>query len=902
MFNIETKQVFETLNTNRHGLAKAEAQARLTKTGLNKLQEAKKTPLLIRFLEKFKDLLILVLLGAAALSVAIAILEKSYSEILDAGIILFVVLVNAVIGLVQENKADKAMESLKRLTKPYAKVVREDKVVKVKTEELVPGDIVVLEAGDIVPADLRLFEVASLKVEESSITGESVPSEKNTAIIDESNVPLGDQHNMAFMGTVVTYGRAKGVVVATGMQTQIGKIAGVIAETENEITPLTKRINKTAKVITIAVLTISVGILISNIVRGDSFTHAFMIAIAIAVSVIPEGLPAALTITLSIGAERMSKQKAIIKKLPAVETLGSCEVICSDKTGTLTLNKMTVQQLYVTALPHYLKEIEQSSKLPEQKFEQLQHNKSFSQLLNCMLLCNDTQLKYENEVLTTIGDPTETALVHYGFANHVNKDNLDGSMPRIGEIPFDSERKMMTTVVKNSSNELVSYTKGAIDSILPHCKLILENGTIRELTPADNEEILKVNKIYAGHALRVLAFAMKVNVVEPYNENNLVFVGLCGLIDPPREEVFEAIQTCKTAGILPIMITGDHKDTAFAIAKELGIATSLSQVITGVELDNISDHDLVETVNKFKVFARVNPEHKVKIVRAFKAQGKVVAMTGDGVNDAPSLKSADIGIGMGITGTDVTKGVADMILTDDNFATIVNAVKEGRKVYSNILKIIQFLLTTGIAEVILMVTVIAILGRSFFTPALILYINFVSDTLVALALGDEKPEPNIMKKKPNNDNGNLLFSKVGFNILYMSVIQSIIILTLYFLCLNVWGFYNEITVTMCFISLVCMELFHSYNLRSETESLFTLGVFKNKYLNYGFFVSFVLTAIIVLLPIPALHQVMGIVDLNVSEWAISILFAFSIVPLVEIVKIFIRAFGKKEHTNRKKHS
>lgn len=893
MFNLSTKTVFQTLNTTKQGLTKTEALARLQQNGKNKLQEQKPKPWVWRFLSKFKDLLILVLLASAILSVVIALLENSYMELLDAGIIMFVVIVNAIIGMIQEEKADKAMQALKNLSKPFAKVVRNNTVQRIKTEDLVVGDIVVLEAGDIVPADLRLFECASLKIEESAITGESVASQKNLEQIENQTVALGDQHNMAFMSTVVTYGRGKGIVVATGMQTQIGKIAGVMNATTPPKSPLTKRIEKTSLAITVVVLAISAFVLIAGILRGESFSHSFMIAIAIAVGAIPEGLPAAMTITLSLGAQKMSKKHAIIKKLPAVETLGSTQVICSDKTGTLTLNKMTVQQLYLPNMKTYETKLKTAKTLPQQSFASLQKNKNLNTLLSCMLLCNDTELKYENEVLTTIGDPTETALVHYGFLNDLHKDKLDGAFPRVNELPFDSKRKRMTTIHANETY-LISYTKGAVDTVLPNCTHILDKGIPRPITEKDIQQIYRINTLYASHALRNLAFATK-NVdmtVTNFNEDNLVFVGLVGMIDPPREEVKQSIHTCKTAGIMPIMITGDHKDTAFAIAKELGIAKTATQVITGVELDNISDQDLLKTVKTYKVYARVNPEHKVRIVSAFKQLGLVVAMTGDGVNDAPSLKSADIGIGMGITGTDVTKSVADMILTDDNFATIVSAVKEGRRVYANILKILEFLLTTGIAEVLLMVTIIAILGLPLFTPALILYINFVSDTFMALALGTEKAEPNVMEQKPTNMKGNILFSKTGFNILYMSVIQSVIIFALYFISRDVWLLPNEVVVTMSFLTLVIMELFHAYNLRSETQSLLTLGAFRNKALNVGFITSFALTAAIVLLPISGLHAVMGIVAITPLQWIISIGFAFTIIPAVEFIKLCLR---KKEH-------
>lgn len=896
MFNININQAFSIVNSKKTGLTTTDASERLKNNGPNKLAEAKKKHIIVKFLEQFKDLLIIILLFSAALSVTIALIEKSYAEIIDAIIIAVIVVTNAIIGLVQESKADKAMEALKNMTKPYAKVLRNGKALKVKTEKIVVGDVVILEAGDIVPADLRLFENASLKIEESALTGESVRSEKDLAVINKTTVPLGDQLNMAFMGSVVTYGRGKGVVVATGMNTQMGKIAGELVHATTERTPLQKRIHKTSKAISLIVIIISAFIFAMGVIRGDSITHSFMLAVAIAVCCIPEGLPATLTVALSIGVEEMSKKRAIIKKLPAVETLGSTQVICSDKTGTLTLNKMTVQQVYVKGLPNYLETLKSSDKLQPQKFAELRKNKNFVELMTCMLLCNDTQLKYENETLSTIGDPTETALAHYGFINNLYKDKLDGAYPRVSEIPFDSDRKLMTTI-HDKEGFLYSYTKGAIDSILPACSHILDNGKIREITNKDIKEILEVNHEYGSHAQRILGFAFKeLQDIKKKKtaEKNMIFVGLCGMIDPPREEVFEAIKTCKKAGILTIMITGDHKDTAFAIAKQLGIATSDSQVITGVELDGLTDEELINEVNVFRVYARVNPEHKVRIVKAFKAQNKIVAMTGDGVNDAPSIKAADIGIGMGISGTDVTKGVADMILTDDNFATIVSAVKEGRKVYNNILKIIQFLLTTSIAEVILMITIFAFLGRPFFTPVLILYINFVSDTLIALALGTEKAEENIMNKKPYQESGNMLFSKTGFNVFYMSAVQSIIIFALYFLSLEAWHYSNEVTITMCFITLVCMELFHSYNLRSEFNSIFKIGVFTNKYLNYAFLISFILTTFVVLIPNNFLHNILGIVDLNLTQWAISMAFAIIIIPVVEIIKFFIRHYSNKK--------
>lgn len=907
MFNVEIAQVLETLNTSKKGLSKKEGAIRLEKNGKNALAQPPKKSMFLRFLAQFKDALIVILLIAATVSASVAIIEGNYSEILDAVLILIVVIINAFIGLFQENKADKAMEALKNMTKPYAKVVRNNKTVKIKTEDIVVGDIVVLEAGDIVPADLRLFENASLKIEESALTGESVPSEKNVGVINKSNLPLGDQHNMAFMGSVVVYGRGKGVVVACGMDTQMGKIADVINIPNTEPTPLTKRITKTGKTISLVVVIVSLFIFISGVIRGQDFMHSFMIAVAIAVSSIPEGLPTALTVTMSLGVEQMSKRKAIVKKLPAVETLGSTEIICSDKTGTLTLNKMTVKQIYVSNLPAFKDVLKDKYVVKPQDYDKdLRNNKNISTLIKTMLLCNDTQLKYENEQLLTIGDPTETALVHYGYSCGFFKDKFDGAHERIDEVPFDSQRKLMTTI-HEANGELTSYTKGAVDSILPRVKFILDGGVVREITDKDIEKITATNKAFGSQALRVLGYAFKplgsATEVETIDhkevEKNLVFVGLTGMIDPPREEAYDSIKLCKKAGIKTVMITGDHKDTAYAIAKELGICQRPNQVITGVELDNISDDELVTLVNKYNVFARVNPEHKVKIVNAFKAQDKIVAMTGDGVNDAPSLRSANIGVGMGISGTDVTKGVADIILTDDNFATIVGAVKEGRRVYSNIMKIVKFMLTTSISEVLLMFIVIALLGREFFTPALILYINFVTDTLVALALGAEKADRDIMDKKPNRDQKSILASKTGLESLFNGILQTLLIFAVYFLALEYYNFSNLVTITMSFITLASIQLFHGYNSRNDTQSIFYDKVFSNKFLNYAFLICFTLTTIVVLLPLESLHLALGITDLNVMQWLIAIGFGFAVIPVFEIKKLVKRSIIKSRKKVKK---
>lgn len=912
MYNIKINQVFESLNSSSQGISESEATKRLELNGKNAIPEGKKTNNFVKFLLQFTDVIILVLLGAFLLSVILAIVENDMEELIDAGIILLVVVVNAIIGYIQEEKADKAMENLKDLSKPLCKVMRNGKIKKIKCENLVVGDVVLLEAGDLVPADLRLFNISSLKIEESSLTGESIAVEKNVALIEKENVALGDRFNMAFMGSTVTYGRGYGVVIATGIKTEMGKIAKVLTNGKKETTPITRRVQKTNKYITIFVLIMGAIIFgIGILDNSTSISSAFMIAIAIAVCVIPEGLPASITVAMAIGVERMSKKNAIIRKLPAVETLGSTEVICSDKTGTLTLNQMTVTETYTfnkkDKLPNNKSQKNLQSTTPQltenstiinTQAPELK-NTNLDKLISCMLLCNDTISKYENNTLSTMGDPTETALVHYGYSLGFSKDNYDGKYPRIDEIPFDSNRKLMTTI-HSTENGKIAYVKGGIDKLLPLCTYILdESGNIKPITEEDKLKIYEANKKFSLQALRVLSFAYKLldnNYGKATVENiekDLIFIGLCGMIDPPRKEVEDSIKKCKQAGIITMMITGDHKDTAFAIAQKLGIADRIEQVITGVELDNLPTENFANTITKYRVFARVSPEHKMKIVKALQSLDKIVAMTGDGVNDAPSIKTANIGIGMGITGTDVTKNVADVVLADDNFATIVDAVEEGRKVYNNILKIIKFLISTSIAEAILLITIMIILKQSFFTPALILWINFVSDTLASLALGAEKSEPDIMKQKPIKNRGSLLSGETGFSIIYNAIFASLINFGIYFTCLYALNMPHADTITMCFLTLVMTELFHAYNLRATRVSIFKMGVFNNKYMNYAFLLSMTLTALTVLLPLGVVHTVLGITQISIVEWLISIAFALIIIPANEVYKLFLNRKSKK---------
>lgn len=907
------EETLESMQSSRNGISYREAKNRLETNGKNELAAKKKRSNFVKFLGQFKDVLIIVLIASCIISAVIGAVEKKYDEFIDAGIIFVVVLVNAIIGFVQERNSERAMESLKNLTKPYCEVIRQGRTLNIKTEDVVVGDIVVLEAGDIVPADIRLFETGALKIEESSLTGESLSVEKDAEAVLDEDTPLADRVNMAYMGSVVVYGRGVGVVVACGMNTEIGKIATTLNEIKTEETPISKRLRSTSLLITLIVGVIVAAVFVVEIVRGGNVFTSLSMAIAIAVCAIPEGLPACNTVTMSIGVKNMSKQRAIVKHLPAVETLGSTEVICSDKTGTLTLNKMTIQKVfYLGDLCDKLNELEIDEnvvgdavnsvltldEVAEINAEQFGEDRNFSELMKCMLLCNDTRVKLEEEKLQTIGDPTEIALVHYGYKLGLNKENIDGQYPRLNEIPFDSDRKLMTTF-NDVDGVKVAYTKGAVDSILSRCNRILDNGKVRRITSADKELILSKNFEYADKALRVLAFAFKYvdKIGRPTSKNtefDMCFIGLVGMIDPPRDEVKDAIKTCKQAGITTIMITGDHKDTAFAIANELGICTDRKKVITGKELDEIDDEKFKQLVNYYSVYARVSPEHKVRIVGALKANDKIVAMTGDGVNDAPSIKAADIGVGMGITGTDVTKEAADMILTDDNFATIVGAVKEGRRIYSTLLKILTFLIGTSMAELIAITIILLGFGDdNFFTPVLLMWINFVSDTFVAMGLGFEKAEKDIMKQKPVKASGHLFKGVVGFNIFASAIFVAAGLLALY--CGMTFGLHlssAEVT-TICFIFICLTELCQALNLKSHTQSLFNRNMFDNKVLNFGFIISALLMIFVVLVPMGAFTTALGIVSINWWQWLLAVGCAVLIIPYAEILKCFVRLKNKK---------
>ena len=875
------EEVLKAVSATEEGLSSAEAEKRIAEFGKNALAEGKKKSLIVKFLEQFKDIMIIVLLVAAVVSAVIALVEGEYSELIDAGVILLIVVLNAIIGVVQENKAENAMEALKNMNKAFSKVLRDGEWKHLASEELVPGDIVKLEAGDIVPADMRLLTSASLKIEEAALTGESVPAEKDAEKTVAADAPLGDRADMAYSGGTVAYGRGTGVVTHTGMKTEVGKIATMLTDGSQQTSPLQKQLGKTAKLLSILVLAIAAVIFIVQAVREpENIMEAFMTAVAIAVAAIPEGLPAVVTIVLAIGVQRMSKRNAIVKNLPSVETLGCCEVICSDKTGTLTLNQMTVKGYY----------------LPDCGFKSVDEEaasdgKDFDAFLRAMALCNDTEKTSDG--LT--GDPTETALV--AFAEACGKDyrTLLSEYPRVDEVPFDSVRKLMTTVNEHDGVRL-AYVKGAPDMLLPLCSSVMVGEEVRPIAEKDIEEIKKANSKMAKKALRVLGVAVKTDTSDRAAlESELTFVGLVGMIDPPRAEVKEAVRVCIGAGMRPIMITGDHIDTASAIASEIGILREGDKVILGADLDKMSDDEFAATIEQYSVFARVSPENKVRIVTTYQGKGKVVAMTGDGVNDAPSIKRADIGIGMGITGTDVSKGAADLVLTDDNFATIIGAVEEGRKIFANIKKAIQFLLSANIAEV-LCLFIATMMNIPFLTPLMILWINLVTDSLPALSLGMEEAESDVMQKPPRKSNASLFAGRTGVDIVIQGIIQTGLVMAAFFIGTNIFeamdGARHEEAMTMAFVSLALIQLFHSFSMRSQDHSILNRKLFANKYINLSFLIGVALTVFIVV--VPGVNTAFGTVMINGVEWAISIAVAFAVIPCVEIYKLIVRIIQKQK--------
>ncbi len=871
-YNQSPDRVLSDLNTTEAGLSRKQAEERLAQYGENRLKEAEKPSLLRRFFAQLKDPMLLILMAAAAVSAVTNIL--SHESLTEVFIILLVVLLNAVLGVIQESKAEAAIEALQTMTAATCRVLRDGSQISLESRLLVPGDIVLLEAGDAVPADGRLLQSASLKIEEAALTGESVPVNKSVQALTGENIPLGDRKNMAYMGSTVVYGRGSMVITETGMQTQMGRIADVLAKTEQEQTPLQQKLNQLGKTLSWLVLGICAFIFVFDLFVAGSFTlrsvlDTFMVAVSLAVAAIPEGLATVVTVVLSIGVTKMSRHNAVIRRLTAVETLGCTQVICSDKTGTLTQNKMTVTE----------------------------HTGSTQLLATAMTLCSDA---VRNPDGTVQGEPTEAALVRFGAECGLDKSRLESEQPRVGEAPFDSGRKMMSTIHR-SGDHFIQYTKGAPDEVLKRCTHYEQNGEYLAMTDEKRAEILRSNKAMADQALRVLAAAIRLWPQQPQDEapenleQQLCFVGLAGMIDPVRPEVADAIAQCRQAGIRPVMITGDHKDTAIAIARQLGILTDPAQAVSGSALDSLSDDEMTEAVDRYSVYARVQPEHKVRIVNAWRRRGAVTAMTGDGVNDAPSIKSADIGVGMGITGTDVTKNVADMVLADDNFATIVGAVGEGRRIYDNIRKAIQFLLASNMSEVLGVFTA-TLLGFTLLHPVHLLFINLITDCFPALALGLEREEPDIMSRPPRDTKDGIFAGGMGFDILYQGLLITLITLASYIIghCIEVGHLEMPVGesadgMTMAFLTMSMCEIFHSFNMRAQRRSVFTLRG-QNRVLWAAMAGSLILTTVV--LEVPPIAAAFGFTPVSLKEYLIALGLAILIIPVVELIKAVERAVGR----------
>lgn len=870
------------------GLSTSEAQTRQAKFGPNKLKEEEKTPLWIRFFQQMADPMVIMLIVAAVISAVTGMIQGE-SEWADVVIIMAVVIINSALGVIQEAKSEEALAALQEMSAAQSKVIRDGKQISLHSSELVPGDIVLLEAGDAVPADCRVLESASMKIEEAALTGESVPVEKHAdpiALDGADDVPLGDRKNMCYMGSTVVYGRGRAVVCGTGMNTEMGKIAGALNDAKEELTPLQVKLAELSKILTVLVIVICVVVFAVDVLRAGIGTvtaephmllDTFMVAVSLAVAAIPEGLVAVVTIVLSIGVTKMAKRQAIIRNLSAVETLGCTQVICSDKTGTLTQNKMTVVNHELAA--------------PEEK------------LLAGMALCSDA--KWDEEAGEAVGEPTECALVN--DAAKMGMKGLDEEHPRVGEAPFDSGRKMMSVVVEEADGNFEQYTKGAPDVVVGLCTQVYDGDKIVPMTDERREQILAANKAMADQALRVLALASRTYTEKPADfaaealENNLVFCGLSGMIDPERPEVAPAIEEAHGAGIRTVMITGDHIDTAVAIAKNLGIVEDRSQAITGAEIDKMSEEELDQNIEKYGVYARVQPEHKTRIVEAWKSKNKIVAMTGDGVNDAPSIKHANIGIGMGITGTDVTKNVADMVLADDNFATIINACEEGRRIYDNIRKVIQFLLSANLAEVF-SVFAATLMGFTLFQPIQLLWVNLVTDCFPALALGMEEAEGDVMKRKPRNASDGVFAGHMGLDTVVQGLIITVLVLTSFFcgvyfdlgvidLSKLATSMADEEGVMMAFITLNMVEIFHCFNMRSRRASIFHMKK-QNKWLWGAAFLALVLTLIVV--EVDALSMIFfGVEHLEPKGMITALALGFLIIPLVEIYKAIMRAVERE---------
>ena len=871
-YNISVEDTVKSLNSDlEHGLTEEEVTKRIEEHGYNELIQKKKKTFLEKFLAQFKDFMIIVLIFAAFVSGVVGVLE--HEGINDSIIILLIVIVNAVIGVLQENKAEKSLEALKKLSSHTAKVLRNGHLVVLPARELVPGDVIILETGDYITADLRLTDAINLRIEEASLTGESVPVEKITSLLTEEDLPLGDRENLAFSTSLVSYGRGKGVVVETGMNTEVGNIATILDSTENAQTPLQKKLDGLGKILGTAALIICFIMFIIGTINGKEPMHMFLSAVSLAVAAIPEGLPAIATIVLAIGVQRMVTRHAIVKRLPCVETLGSTTVVCSDKTGTLTQNKMTVEKLY---LNNEILDVENLGTISD----------DIKLLITASILCNDSKIGTEDGKLKVTGDPTETALIDLGLKFSLNKNEIEKSEIRIDELPFDSDRKLMSTVNKYNDGTYRIFTKGAVDELLKRCDRIFINGKVREIDENDVENILEANNSMAKNALRVLGMAYKDSDSE-VNENlesSLIYIGMVGMIDPPRPEVKSAIDKCKTAGIKTVMITGDHKITAIAIAKALGILEDESEATTGPEVEKMTQEELEERVKHYSVYARVSPEHKVRIVKAWQKHGEIVAMTGDGVNDAPALKTADIGAAMGIVGTDVSKEAADIILTDDNFATIVAAVEEGRRIYDNILKAIQFLLSSNIGEIITLFFATLINWHEPLIPIHILWVNLITDSLPALALSFDPAEDNIMRRKPIPANIGIFTKGRIFRVGYQGLMIGVLTLLAYRIGIHEDPSNVVIGQTMAFAVLSLSQLVHVFNIRSKTQSIFKTGILSNMYLVYAVLISFVM--MIGVLFIPFLQKIFKVVTLSPRDILIVIGLSFMPIIIVELFKLF----------------
>ena len=865
-YSMTKEQVTEKLKSSENGISKAEAERRIKEYGYNEFEEKKGKTTLQRFVEQFKDFLIIVLIIAAVIS-------GITGEVTDAVIILLIVVVNAIFGVVQENNAEKSLKALKKMAAPMARVIRDGDSIDIHSREIVPGDVVIIEAGKYVPADLRIIESSNLKIEESSLTGESVPAEKEDGIIEKQDVPLGDRKNMAFMSSMVTYGRGKGIVVGIGMNTEIGKIADMISKVEEEETPLQKRLAEVGKYLGIGALIICAVMFVIGVLNGRQVFEMFMTAVSLAVAAIPEGLPAVVTIVLAAGVQKMIKKNAIIRKLPAVETLGCASVICSDKTGTLTQNKMTVQKIFTI----------------EGFTDDIKHTAKTVEIAN---YCNDTQIVEEDGKYKTLGDPTETALVDIALKYDIDKRKMDQTNPRVDEIPFDSDRKLMTTFNKIKEGYQINV-KGAPDILISRCRYILDNGNVRDINEKDIKQIKNANEKMAEDALRVLAAGYKIesSIDKENAEKDIIFAGLIGMIDPPRDEAKDAVKLCKKAGIKPVMITGDHKTTAVAIAKDLGILDKDGRAVSGEELEKMSQSELENNVSNISVYARVSPEHKVRIVKAWKSRGKIVAMTGDGVNDAPALKMANIGAAMGITGTDVAKEAADMILTDDNFATVVSAVSEGRTIYSNIKKSITYLLSCNIGEIIALFTAIILGWPEPMLPINILWVNLVTDSLPALALGMEPKEKGTMDEDPRDQNEGLFSKGLGLKIILEGMFIGAVTLFAFYYGWKSTG--DEVVGrTMAFFTLSLSELVHAYNSRRQWKTVVFNKMFENKYLNLAILASSIIQFVVLFTP--ATIKIFKIALLDFSHADVVTLCVLSPLVVVEAGKFIVRLIRKNK--------